>query len=96
MQGHRTYGDDIVGIGAMEIWYPYTRREGFLTLKSLIETLAKLWLYAQRLQHKDAHAHQALLGRVISLIDCIVQYQHHEVVGPVCIDNERAETLVAL
>ena len=40
--------------------------------KSLVETLAKLGLDAQSLEHKYAHAHKTLLGGIIALVNGIV------------------------
>lgn len=68
-----TYCNDIVGICAMEVWYPDAGWKRLLAFKCLVEALAKLWLDAQCLEHEDAHAHKTLLGGIIALINGIVQ-----------------------
>lgn len=67
-----TYCDDIVGICAMEVLDANASWKRLLALKCLVEALAKLWLDAQCLEHEYAHAHKALLRRVVSLVNCIV------------------------
>jgi hypothetical protein len=90
------YCDDIVGIGAVKVWYADAWWKRLLAFKCLVEAFAELWLDAQCLEDKDAHAHKALLGRVVALINGIVQNQDDKVVGSVGVDDERAEALVAL
>jgi len=80
----------------MEVRDPYAWWERFLAFKSLVETFAKIWLDAQSLQHKHAHANQALFCGVVALIDCVVQHQYHEIVSSVSVDDKRTEALVAL
>jgi hypothetical protein len=91
-----TYCNDVVGIGAVEVGYPYAWWKRLLTFECLVETLAELWLDAQSLKHKHAHPHKALFGGVVALVNGIVKNQDHKVVSPVCVDNERSEPLVAL
>jgi hypothetical protein len=53
-------------------------------------------LYAQSLQHKYTHPYQTLFGRVVPLVDGVVENQNDKVMSPVCVDDERPETLVTL
>lgn len=90
------YRDNIVRICAVKVGYTYARRKRLLAFERFVEALAKLWLDTQSLEHENAHAHKALLGRIITLIDCVVEDQDDKVMGPVGIDDEGAEALVAL
>ena len=90
------YCYQIVGIGAVEVGYAYARRQRFLTLECLIKTLPKMRLYTQSLQHKYTHPYETLFGRVAPLVDGIVENQNDKVMSPICIDNERPESLVTL
>lgn len=91
-----TYSDDIVGVCAVEVGYPYASGKRLLPLECLVEAFAKVWLNTQSLQHKDAHPHEALLCGIIPLINGIVEYKNHKVVSAISVDDEGAEALVAL
>ena len=67
-----TYGDEVVGICAMKVGDPNARWERFLALKSFVEALSEIRLNTQSLEHKYTHPNQALLGRVVALVDSIV------------------------
>lgn len=96
MGDHVAYRDNIVCICAVEVGYTYARRKRLLTFERFVETLAKLWLDTQSLEDENAHAHKALLGRIIALVDCVIEDQDDKVMGPVGVDDEGAEALVAL
>lgn len=53
-------------------------------------------LDAQGLQYKDAHSDKSLLGRVVTLVDSIVQYQNNEIMRSIGIDNKGSKALIAL
>lgn len=91
-----TYSDDIVGVCAMEVWYSYAGWKRLLTVESLVKAFTKLWLDAQRLQYKDAHSNKTLLRGIITLVDGVVEHQNDKIMGPVCVNDERSEALVAL
>jgi hypothetical protein len=80
----------------VKIGNPYACWQRLLSLECLIKTLAEVWLDAKSLENEAAHSHKTLLGRIIALVDGVVQDQHYEVVGSVGIDDERAKALVAL
>lgn len=73
MEAYVTHGNDIVRICAMEVGYPYTWWERLLSLERLVQTLAEIWLDTECLEYEDTHAHEALLGRIVALVDRIVQ-----------------------
>lgn len=80
----------------MEVGYAYASWKRLLPLKSLVEALAKLRFDTQRLEHEDAHAHKTLLCQIIPLVDGIVEHQDDEIVGPIGVNDEGAEALIAL
>jgi hypothetical protein len=68
----------------------------FLALESLVEAFAKVRLNTQSLKNKYAHSDQALLRRIVALINCIIEHQNNEVMGSICVDNKRAKPFIAL
>jgi hypothetical protein len=55
----------------VEVRDPDARWKRFLTLERFIQTLPKIWLYAQSLEDKDTHPDETLLGGIIALVDSI-------------------------
>lgn len=91
-----TYCDQIIGICAVKVRDADACWKRFLALECLVETLSKVRLDTQGLKDEYTHSDQALLGRVVALINCIIEHQNNEVMSSVRIDDKGAKPFVAL
>ena len=66
----------------------YVLRKAILTLKSLVQAGAKSWLHTEGLQNKYTHPYDALLCRVILVLEGVEQNEHHEVVSAIRVNDE--------
>ena len=91
-----TYTNQEIRIIAMEVLDLEYTRQRLLVREWRIQLLAEPLLHTQGLKNKDTHPNDALLGQVILGLDGIIQYQDHEVSGPICIDEVASEAFIAL